>query len=98
MEPLLRDEATKTATRAAVEAFRSGPGPALQAHLEKWDKEHPGTSYISAMWYEMYLANRDPLPLNLNPQLTWQDVDDPARMKPAARAADIVYQVSGGHA
>jgi hypothetical protein len=54
-----------------------GAGRALQAHLEAWAAAHPETSYISAMWYDMYLASREPLLLNMNPQLTW--LDAPAR-------------------
>jgi len=43
------------------------------------------------MWFDMYLQNRDPLLLNLNPQITWVDQDAPAKMEQATRAADLIH-------
>lgn len=94
VEPLLNDdqEALK-ATRAAVEAFgkAGGDGSKLHAFLVDWDKQHKGTSYISQMWYEMYLQNRDALPLNLAPQITWLDHADARMNDQAIRAACLMH-------
>ena len=38
----------------------------------------------------MYLENRDPLPININPQLTWKPDPNPAKMNQAQRAASLL--------
>lgn len=45
----------------------------------------------------MYLANRDALPLNLNPQLTWRNDENPIKQAQAARAADIIHIATKFH-
>jgi carnitine O-palmitoyltransferase 2 len=35
------------------------------------------SSFISEPWFDMYLSNRQELPLNINPQLTFKD--DPTK-------------------
>lgn len=89
-EPVLTPEQFR-ATKAAVDAFTapSGPGPRLHAHLMSWDAANKGTSYISAMWYDMYLSNRDALPLNLNPQLTWRDDAVASKNEQCVKAANV---------
>lgn len=89
-EPILTPEQL-AATRKAVAEFQAGPGPFLQNHLTSWDKANKHTSYISGMWYDMYLQTRDPLPLNLTPQLTWLDHPDRAKNEQAVRAADMIH-------
>lgn len=66
-------------------------GPALQRHLETWAKAHNHTSYIADMWYDLYLLDRSPLLLNLNPQLTWKDDVVPSKQAQPARAANLVH-------
>jgi len=78
-------------TKVAVEEFRAGAGPKAQLALKDDDEHHLGTSYISAMWYDMYLRNRDPAPLNLTPQLSWKEDENPAKNEQAVRAADICH-------
>jgi carnitine O-palmitoyltransferase 2 len=94
VEPLLNDDQEAiNATRAAVEEFRKqgGDGSKLHEYLVNWDKQHKGTSYISQMWYEMYLQNRDPLPLNLAPQITWLDHADPRMNDQVTRSACLMH-------
>jgi carnitine O-palmitoyltransferase 2 len=79
------------ATTAAVEEFRAGAGPRAHAALKADDEKHKNTSYIAEMWYDMYLRNRDPFPLNLTPQLTWKQHDTAAKNDQATRAADICH-------
>ena len=62
-----------------------------------FDREHRDTSYISKMWYDMYLENRDPFPLNLTPQLTWCQHENPAHNEPCTRAADIIVSAVRFH-
>jgi len=47
----------------------------LQSDLTQLDKSLKGTSYISAPWFDMYLSDRQPLPINYNPALVF--VEDP---------------------
>lgn len=43
------------------------------------------------MWYDMYLTNRDALPLNLNPQLTWRDDPVSSKNEQAVKAANLAH-------
>jgi len=90
VEPLLT-QAQAAATRKAIDEFGAGAGPALHEHLKAWDAANPRTSYISAMWYDMYLRNRDALPLNLNPQLTWLDETVASKQAQPVRAANLIH-------
>eukprot|EP00051_Salpingoeca_urceolata_P027488 m.481687 g.481687 ORF g.481687 m.481687 type:complete len:677 (-) comp22284_c0_seq1:23-2053(-) len=74
---------------AAVASFKADQGPALQAELEKRNKAKY-SSYISEPWFDMYLSNRDPLPINLNPQMTWKDHDKPEFNELVPRAAACI--------
>jgi len=47
----------------------------LHEELLALDKTLKGTSYISAPWFDMYLRDRQPLPINYNPALVF--VEDP---------------------
>ena len=87
-EPLLSAE-DLAATKAEVEAFQAGAGPALQGQLEAKAKEGY-TSFISGWWFDMYLENRQPLMLNVNPQLTFQMDPTPAKNDQAERAASLM--------
>ena len=45
---------------------------ALDKVLQEWDSANKHTSYVSAPWYQMYLAARAPLVLNYNPFMAWK--------------------------
>jgi carnitine O-palmitoyltransferase 2 len=63
-------------TQAYVNAFQSGAGNEVQAQLIAMDKAFPQDSYISADWFDLYLRDRTPLPINYNPSLiTRKDKD-----------------------
>jgi len=78
------------ATEKAVHAFQFGEGRTLQAKLEAHDMMNSHTSYISDMWYDMYLKNRDPFPLNLTPQLTWKADEIPEKNEQCQAAANLL--------
>lgn len=92
VSPLAPSESALQATRAAVESFRTGIGRELDAQLRARDKLRTNTSYISDPWYDMYLTNRDPLPININPFLMFQD-DENASGEGAqtVRAAAMIW-------
>lgn len=75
--PLL-DDAAFERTRALTEQFRTVDGPPLQRLLKATDRANRHTSYISAPWFDAYLSDRRPLPINYNVSLV---------MKPDERAA-----------
>ncbi|KCV72970.1 hypothetical protein H696_00523 [Fonticula alba] len=85
--PLLTPEQLSSTKIAVVDFFR-GVGPDLHHELVANDKKNKHTSYISGLWYDMYLRDRAPLPLNYNPQITLM----PSANKPgqAERAAAII--------
>lgn len=56
-------------TKSVVKAFEGNEGKALHEELVKTDKANPHTSYISADWFDLYLQDRQPLPINYNPSL-----------------------------
>jgi carnitine O-palmitoyltransferase 2 len=77
VEPLVTPSAFEK-TKAYVGAFEKGAGQELQTELIAQDKAFPGDSYISAEWFDLYLRDRTPLPINYNPSLiTRMDPDKP---------------------
>ncbi|CAH1393922.1 unnamed protein product [Nezara viridula] len=58
-----------------VKDFELNAGIGLQKELKELDSKNKHTSYISAPWFEMYLKDRRPLPINYNPFLVF--IDDP---------------------
>ncbi|KNC46067.1 carnitine palmitoyltransferase II [Thecamonas trahens ATCC 50062] len=87
----LASPAELKATRAAVEAFRAGPGPKLQAELLA-SREGVYGSYIADHWLDMYLESRAGLMIHMNPQLTLKP--DTRGLDQAERAASLM--VSAG--
>ncbi|XP_053673314.1 carnitine O-palmitoyltransferase 2, mitochondrial [Anopheles nili] len=67
-QPLLAADAYER-TKEAVQQFSKNEGPKLQALLKEFDSKNKHTSYISEPWFDMYLRDRVPLPLNYNPLL-----------------------------
>ncbi|XP_075151227.1 carnitine palmitoyltransferase 2 [Haematobia irritans] len=56
-------------TQQVVNEFKSNEAPELNAMLKLKDEANKHTSYISEPWFDMYLRDRSPLPLNYNPLL-----------------------------
>ena len=85
--PLAAEKGMLEATKAAVEAFRTGEGAALQEKLVA-SQEGVYGSYIAKPWLDMYLESRAGLMIHMNPQLTLKA--DPEKDDQAARAASLV--------
>ena len=64
--PLLSKEQLEK-TMAYVDEFLSKDGCALHEQLVEKDAKNLHTSYISEPWFNMYLRDRKPLPINYNP-------------------------------
>eukprot|EP00005_Dracoamoeba_jomungandri_P001567 CAMPEP_0174262420 /NCGR_PEP_ID=MMETSP0439-20130205/12964_1 /TAXON_ID=0 /ORGANISM="Stereomyxa ramosa, Strain Chinc5" /LENGTH=668 /DNA_ID=CAMNT_0015347125 /DNA_START=1 /DNA_END=2007 /DNA_ORIENTATION=+ len=77
------------AVEEEVEKFRE-TGAELQAELVQKDKENPHTCYYSEMWSDMYLSDRQPLPINYNPQMSMKNCVVPEKNEQSRRAAAII--------
>ena len=82
---------TLAQTQLYTKEFLINDGKNLQQKLLEWDNEHLGTSYIADLWYDEYLHHREPLPLNLNPQLTWRQPLAKEKCDQAVRAAELIH-------
>lgn len=95
VEPLLTDDELAT-TRAAVEQFATGEGPAAQAALEQLAAKEDalGRSWLSEAWLEGYNATRDPLPLVSNVGF---EVVIPGAGTGLQRAAEITHRMASAY-
>ena len=75
---------------SAAKEFLKGEGPELHAALVARDAANPNTSYINSWWFDMYVSDRRPLPINSNPQLLFEDDARPEKQDAVARAADFI--------
>lgn len=74
-----------------VQTFQTtGPGPRLQRLLVEDDKQNPETSYISLPWFDMYLSDRRPLPINYNPVLIMKPDTRPEYNEQLTKTANLV--------
>ncbi|XP_017137735.1 carnitine O-palmitoyltransferase 2, mitochondrial [Drosophila miranda] len=89
VEPLLTPQ-EQGGTRRAVEEFRQGPGMELHVRLQASDAANKHTSYISQPWFDMYLADRVPLPLNYNPLLVMKSDPRPEYQQQVVRATNLI--------
>lgn len=88
-KPLLIDEAYHK-TEANVKQFLNTSGRTLQAQLIAQDKNNKHTSYISEPWFDMYLRDRKPLPINYNPMLVFTSEKRPEYNTQLVRATNLV--------
>ena len=86
--PMVPDKDDWAATQAATEEFLTS-GASLQKELEEINDANY-TSWISKHWFDMYLETRDALMINVTPQLTFKDEENPRKMEQATRAANLV--------
>lgn len=69
-KPILSKPAEFEELAKMVGAFQTtGSGPQLQKFLQNYDAANKHTSYVSKPWFDMYLSDRKPLPVNYNPAL-----------------------------
>lgn len=72
LRPLLNDAQYNEAV-IRTNKFVANEGSELQAKLISKDKCNKHTSYISDYWFDLYLRDRIPLPINYNPFLVMQN-------------------------
>ncbi|XP_033341402.1 carnitine palmitoyltransferase 2 [Megalopta genalis] len=73
-KPLLSTEQFKE-TSSSVNEFILKDGIDVHSKLVQKDKKNRCTSYISELWFDMYLRDRKPLPINYNPFLVFVPED-----------------------
>lgn len=59
-------------TKKIVEDFEQNEGNILQDMLKTKNNFNKNTSYITEEWFDMYLSDRIPLPINYNPLLVFK--------------------------
>ncbi|CAK1540624.1 unnamed protein product [Leptosia nina] len=74
--------------------FIQNEGKELQAKLIQKDKANKHTSYISDYWFDLYLRDRQPLPINYNPLLVFQNDTRPEYRNQLIRATNILVTAS----
>lgn len=89
LKPLL-DQESFDKSSGIVKSFETTIGPELQQLLIAQDKSQKHTSYISAPWFEMYLSDRQPLPINYNPLLIMTPHQSPAMNNQRLQATNFV--------
>lgn len=87
--PLLIEEAYHK-TEYNVNQFRSGAGKQLQDLLKNYDKQNKHTSYISEFWFDTYLRDRKPIPINYNPMLVLHKDERPEYNDQLIRTANLI--------
>lgn len=87
--PLL-DDTAYAHCKQLTEHFRTVDGPPLQELLRANDKANKHTSYISQPWFETYLSDRRPLPINYNVSLVMKPDPRAAYNEPLLRTSNLV--------
>ncbi|XP_005181443.1 carnitine O-palmitoyltransferase 2, mitochondrial [Musca domestica] len=77
-------------TQQVVGEFKSNEAVELNAMLKMKDEANKHTSYISEPWFDMYLKDRAPLPLNYNPLLAMKNDTRPEYQHQLVKAANII--------
>lgn len=89
LKPILIDESYRK-TEDVVNRFKTGSGPQLQKMLKDRDLKNKHTSYISEPWFDMYLRDRVPLPINYNPVLILKNDERKEYNAPLIRATNLI--------
>jgi len=88
-KPLLNIEKLQN-TSSYVSKFLAGDGQSLQKLLLQNNAENSHTSYITEPWFDMYLQDRKPLPVNYNPFLVYVQETDPKYNTQLVKATNLV--------
>lgn len=88
-KPLLSD-AELQSTQSCVSRFLASEGRSLQKQLVHENAENSHTSYISEPWFDMYLRDRRPLPINYNPFIVFVPETDPEYNGQLVKATNLV--------
>lgn len=87
--PLLSDEQYEKTKNITME-FSKNEGKMLHEKLKLLDSQNKNTSYISKPWFDMYLKDRIPLPVNYNPSIVFVNNSDPLYNDQVIRASNML--------
>lgn len=87
--PLISGTELET-TKKIMNDFVAGDGKKLHEFIVEREKTRY-SSFISEPWFDMYLTTRDPLPLNINPQMTFFNDPIEAKNEQVTRAALLAW-------
>ncbi|XP_063217851.1 carnitine O-palmitoyltransferase 2, mitochondrial [Bacillus rossius redtenbacheri] len=87
--PLLKENEFKQ-TKQYVTRFCEVEGKSLQEQLKDWDAKNKHTSYICESWFDMYLRDRAPLPINYNPAIIFVNESRPEYNTQLIRATNML--------
>lgn len=88
-KPLLNDEELQN-TSSYISKFLADEGQSLQKQLLESNARNSHTSYISQPWFDMYLQDRKPLPINYNPFLIFVPEADPKYNGQLVKATNLI--------
>ncbi|XP_067001978.1 carnitine O-palmitoyltransferase 2, mitochondrial isoform X2 [Anabrus simplex] len=88
-QPLLKSGEFEK-TKDHVSKFREAEGKELHEKLKEIDKQNKHTSYISEPWFDMYLRDRVPLPINYNPLIVIMNNPEPEYNDQVIRASNML--------
>ncbi|XP_047986179.1 carnitine O-palmitoyltransferase 2, mitochondrial [Leguminivora glycinivorella] len=89
LRPLLSDDQFSAAT-SRTKNFVNNEGKSLQEKLVAKDKANKHTSYISDYWFDIYLRDRKPLPINYNPLIVFQNDTRPEYNNQLIRSTNLL--------
>lgn len=87
--PLLTDEGFRK-TQSNVNHFQHTSGRLLQDMLKNYDRLNKHSSYISEFWFDSYLSDRKPIPINYNPVLVMHKDEKPEFNDELVRACNLI--------
>lgn len=88
-KPLLTDEQFEK-TSSCVNEFLNKDGIDLNKKLVEKDSKNLRTSYISEPWFDTYLRDRKPLPINYNPFLVFVPEDKSEYNMQLVKATNLI--------
>ncbi|XP_033311462.1 carnitine O-palmitoyltransferase 2, mitochondrial [Bombus bifarius] len=88
-KPLLSKEQLEK-TEIYVNEFLTKDGIGLHKELIEKDTKNRDTSYISEPWFDMYLRDRRPLPINYNPFLVLNPASNPEHNIQLVKATNLI--------
>jgi len=91
VSPLLSGQELDSTKKVASE-FLKNEGPKLHKELVEKDARNKHTSFISDIWFDMYLKGRYPVPINSNPFLMMRDDPDSKANEQVHLPSSIIHQ------
>lgn len=89
IRPIISNDQYKAAEQR-THNFLNKEGKVLQDSLVALDKRNKHTSYISEYWYDLYLRDRSPLPINYNPLIVFVNDSRPEYNNQLVRSTNML--------